>query len=104
MNQGRKILRRAFIPHHQAAEVLQPRVGSFNHPASPVTPQLPPILMRRHLVVPALRDDRLKLPFGQQGSRRLTVITPVGNQKLLLAFAIFHQPSSPHFILFSRSF
>ena len=104
MNQRLKILRRAFITHHQATEVLQPRIGSLDHPAPTVPSQLSPVLMRRHPVILALRDDRLDLPLDQQRPRRIAVIAPVGNQSLRLVRSPATSSAPLHFDRVERAF
>ena len=82
MNQCRKNGGRPFIPHHQAAEALQPRVRPFDDPPAPVPPQLTPILMRRPSVVAPCRDDRLDVPLDQQCPRGVAVVAPIRDQPL----------------------
>src|SRR5215213_1763006 len=82
-----KVLNLALVAGDQAPEVLQPRVRALDNPAPLIAPQLPPVLVRRLLVVPALRDDGLDLARDQQRSRRVAVITAVGDQPLRLVRA-----------------
>src|SRR5436305_6242672 len=94
MNQCFKVLNLALVAGHQAPEVLQPRVSPLDNPPALVTPELAPILMRRHSVVLPLRDDRLDFAFHQQRSRRVAVIAAVCNQALGLVRAA-SDPASP---------
>ena len=82
MNQRLKILRLALITHHQAAEILQPGIRPLDDPPPLVAPQLAPILMRRHPIILALRDERLNLPLNQHCPRWVAVISAVANQAL----------------------
>ena|ERR1051326_6163698 len=85
MNKCRKRLSRALIAHHQPPEGLQPRVGALNDPAPLVPSELASVLVRRHPVVPARRDDRLNRALDQQGSHLIAVVTAVGDQSFGLA-------------------
>jgi hypothetical protein len=85
MNQSRKYHSRAFVAHHQPAEVLQPRVSTLNNPPALVTPELSAILMSGYGVVRPSGDDWLNVTLDQQCSNFVAVITPVRNQPLGLA-------------------
>src|ERR1044071_4564411 len=84
MNQSRENLLRPLVAHHQSAEGLQPTVAPLNDPSALVAPQLSPILMRRHRVVTARRDDRLNAALHQQRPHRVAVIAAVTDQPLRL--------------------
>jgi hypothetical protein len=85
MNQSRNYRCRAFIAHHQSAEVLQPRVSALNNPSAPVTPELSAILMCGCGVVRAGRDYWLNVTPEQQCSNFVTVVASICNQPLGLA-------------------
>jgi hypothetical protein len=80
MNQCRKHGGRPFIPHHQAAEALPPRVRPLDEPPAPIPPQLTPVLMRRPAVVAPCRDDRLAVPLDQQCPRGVAVVSTIRDQ------------------------
>jgi hypothetical protein len=82
MNQRRKDGGRPFIPHHEAAEALQPRVRPFDDPPVPVPPQLPPILMRRPPVIAPRRNNRLDAPLDQQCPYSVAVVSAIRDQPL----------------------
>ena len=68
------------IAHNQAPEVLQPRVGSLNHPSVSIFPELSSILMRCDGVVLPAWDTRFNGAGDQQRPRPIAVISAVGNQ------------------------
>src|SRR5215204_5977264 len=100
-----KVLNLALIARNEAAEVLQPRVRALDNPPPLVTPQFPPVLVRRLPVVPALRDDRLDLALDQQRPRRVAVVAAVGDEPLRLVRPASLLPAPPlHFDAVERPF
>src|SRR5215216_2270277 len=91
MNQCFKVLNPMLIANHKTAEVLQPRVGALDDPSALVTSELASILMRRHRVVLAARDNRLNLTLHKQRPRRIAVIGAICNQ----AFRFVRAASGP---------
>jgi hypothetical protein len=85
MNKCRKSLSRALVAHYQPTEGLQPPVGALNEPSALISSEFASVLMRRHPVVPARRDDRLNISLDQQGSNFIALLTTVCNQSLGLA-------------------
>jgi hypothetical protein len=92
------------VAHDEPAEVLQPRVRPLDDPAPLVTPQLAPVLVRRLLVVPALRDDRFDVARYQQRPRRVGVVAPVGDEPLRLVRAPVLPAPPLHFNRVERPF
>src|SRR4051794_29699938 len=99
-----KVLNLTLVAGHQPPEVLQPRVRALDNPAPLVAPELPPVLMRRLPVVPALRDDRLDVALHQKRPRRVGVVAAVGDEPLRLVRAA--PPAAPplHFDAVERAF
>ena len=85
MTQSRKILSRAFVAHHQTADILQPRVGTLDDPPALVTSQLSPVLMRGDSVVRPCRGDRLDGTLDQHNAHGVAVVASIGKQPLGLA-------------------
>jgi len=77
-------LQRSIVAHHQSAEVAQPSEGAFYCPASPISPERPPVLRRGLAPILAVRRDQLDAASGQLPPQRITVVAPVGNQALRL--------------------
>jgi hypothetical protein len=71
-----------FVAHHEAAEVKQPADGAFDLPAVPVSPELAPVLVCRHLVVAPAWDDRLDPASHQVFARGVAVVRSICNQPI----------------------
>src|SRR5436309_3539346 len=85
MNQRRINLRRPLVASYQSTEGLQPTVAPLDDPAPLVAPPLSPILMRRHSVIAARRNNRLYPAFHQQRPHFVAIIAAVTDQPLRLA-------------------
>jgi len=86
VNQSGENNMRTFVANNQASEVLQPSVGAFNNPAVAVTPQMPPILMRRFGIILSSRDDGQHAATFDQLSCFIAVVAFVRNQAFWLNF------------------
>src|SRR5687768_1853981 len=95
MNQSGKDNGRSFVPHHEPAEGLEPRVRPLNDPPALVAPQLTTVLMRRLRVVAPPRDDRLDASPDQQSPQWVAVIAAVGDQAARLAALSAAAPDAP---------
>src|SRR5271170_1091068 len=69
----------AVVAYLNAAEVLQPGVGSFDFPALAVSAQLSFVLETSISDVFAVGDDEFRAPAFQPHSQRIGVIASIGN-------------------------
>src|SRR3982750_621518 len=80
MHEAEKILDVVIEACRDAPEVLKPRVEPLDLPAATVAAQLPPVLRRRLLPIPAVRRDQLDAAFGQLRVERVGVVSLVADQ------------------------
>jgi hypothetical protein len=71
-----------FIADDEAPKVAQPGERPLHDPPPPVATPLVAILMRRPLMVGAIRDDGLDAPASQPGAQRVTIIASIRSQAL----------------------
>lgn len=69
----------SFPTDDQSAEVAQPCKSPLNRPSTLVTPQFASILIFLFLVVASVRANQIDTPFSQSFTKRITVITLVGD-------------------------
>jgi len=93
MEEGVIHRQRAFVSHHQAAEVAQPGEGALDFPATPIAPQRSSILRGRLAPVLAMRTDQMDAAAFESAAQRVAVVGPVGDEALGLALG--PAPSSP---------
>jgi hypothetical protein len=70
------------IADDEAPKVPQPGERPLDDPPPAIPTPLPPILMRRLLVVPPSRDDRCNPPLSQAGAQGIAVIASIRDQAL----------------------
>jgi hypothetical protein len=70
------------VANDQSAKVAEPRQGSFNLPATPVTAQRPTILRSRFAAIPAVRCDQFDSSRRQALAQRVAVVSAIGYDPL----------------------
>jgi hypothetical protein len=73
------------MAYQDGAEVLQPRVPSFDFPAAFVSPQGPTLLGFELLAIGPTQADQLHSSFGPAGSERITLVGFLSDQRLRLS-------------------
>jgi hypothetical protein len=82
LNKTKEVLNLSFISNHDASEILQPGIQSFDLPASLVSHQLAPILCFGLYPVFTMRGDHLDAFFPKDCIQRIAVVGTVSNQSL----------------------
>src|SRR5215510_13993942 len=72
----------AVIAHGKAAEVAEPREGTFNDPAPPIASQAAAVLVGGLRVVRPRRNDGLNVPPLQETANGVVVVPAVADQAL----------------------
>ena len=93
----------AVVADLDAAEVLQPCVGSFDFPSLAVAAKLSFIFKSTMAVVAAVRSDQLCAAPFQPRAQRVGVVTAIGNHAFE-AGARASTATARHFHLFERAF
>jgi hypothetical protein len=72
------------MANEESAELTKPGVGSFDDPASFVTPELSAVLVPAVFTVLAVRNDKVDAAFLQPLAQRIGVVGAVGDHPLRL--------------------
>jgi len=72
----------SLMSNQNAAEVLQPRIGSFDDPTTFVSAQFSTILICRPGVVGTFRNNGIDMPMTQKRTHRIRVVASIADQPL----------------------
>jgi len=67
------------MANKESAELTEPGVGTFDDPASFVTPEFSAVLVAPELAVLAVRNDEVDPALGQPFAQRVGVVGPIGD-------------------------
>ena len=67
------------MANEESAELTKPSVGTFDDPASFVTPEFSAVLVTPELAVVPVRNDEVDATLGQPLAQRVGVVGAVGD-------------------------
>ena len=80
MNEAEEVLGVSIVSDDEAPEVVEPGEQALDLPSTLVAPELPPILMRRHLVIASTRNDRLDPALRKASPKGIVVKRTIADQ------------------------
>jgi hypothetical protein len=88
--------------NNKSAKVLQPCKSSFNRPSTLVSPQFTAILILHFLIIAPVWAYQFNSTTGQSFTKRITVITSIGDNPFRIFSGTTASPSRYRYILDSR--